>query len=112
MITKLNKLQQEAGDITRELNDVDNKYNDLKKKRAEVKAYIDDLKRNTDKATPPVIEQVISNIDELKGLGEGLATQVSAMDDDVEERIRALKDMMEKYQEAKNLQFTADQLLE
>jgi hypothetical protein len=34
------------------------------------------------------------------------------MDDDVEERIRALKDMMEKYQEAKNLQFTADQLLE
>lgn len=67
MVNKLNKLAQEANGISKELKDVDDQYNDLKKKRAEVKALIDDLKRNPEKATPPAIEQVIATIDELKG---------------------------------------------
>ena len=56
MLQKLNKLNQEAGEITKDLSDVDQAYNDLKKKRAEVKAVIDDLKRNPDKAVPQTIE--------------------------------------------------------
>jgi chromosome segregation ATPase len=110
MVTKLNKLEQEAGDITRELSDVDKKYADLKTRRAEVKAFIDDLKRSPEKATPANIDQVLGTIEDLKGMADGVITKVSAMDDDVEERIRALKELLAKYREAKNLQFTADEL--
>ena len=110
MLQKLNKLNQEAGEITKDLSDVDQAYNDLKKKRAEVKAVIDDLKRNPDKAVPQTIEQILTNIDDLKGKGDSLGSKVQIMDDDVEQRIKDLKDLMARYEEAKNLQFTAEEL--
>jgi uncharacterized coiled-coil DUF342 family protein len=103
MLQKLNKLNQEAGEITKDLQDVDQAYNDLKKKRAEVKSVIDDLKRNPDKAVPATIDQILTNIDDLKGKGDTLSRRVQEMDDDVEQRIKDLRDLMAKYEEAKNL---------
>jgi hypothetical protein len=68
------------------------------------------LKRNPDKVIPSSIDQILTNIDDLKSKGDSLANKVQLMDDDVEQRIRDLKDLMAKYEEAKNLQFTAEEL--
>ena len=52
----------------------------------------------------------MTNIDDLKGKGDSLGSKVQIMDDDVEQRIKDLKDLMARYEEAKNLQFTAEEL--
>ena len=112
LLGKLKQLEKEADLIDTELQECAEGEKDSKRKRDELKSKIDRAYLSPDEYTFQEVDDVLASLQELKGKVGGIVDQDRLHCEDLDARIKELKDMLRRMAERKNLEALLKQLEE